>query len=358
MRRKQFISLVKQTFQEWGEDKASRLAAALAYYTVFSMPPLLLIAIAIAGRFFSAETAKAELTAQITELTGPRFADAVTALMDSASEPTGSLIAVVTGIVTLLLGASGVFSQLQDAMNTIWEVKPDPDRGVMGIVKARFFSFTMVLGIGFLLLVSLIVSALLEGLRAYVATLLPDTVIVLQVINIVTSFVIITLLFALIFKVVPDVEVAWSDVWIGAVVTALLFTIGKYGISVYLGRSSVASTYGAAGSLIIILLWIYYSAQILFLGAEFTQVYANRYGSRIVASEGAISLTPVARTPQDAGQPDQREQEETAVKTSDPYLTPAQMPPLPLQREMSTFHSYIVTALALVIGVWRWLRGR
>lgn len=281
MRFQDLKMLVTATFKEWSEDKAGRLAAALAYYTVFSLPPLLLIVLAILGRFF--ENAEARVTAQITGFIGSTGGEAIAAILENADDPADSVIASLIGFAVLLFGASGVFGQLQEAMNTIWDVPPQPNGGILEVVKDRFFSFTMVFGVGFLLLVSLVVSAALSSLNEFVNNILPGLLLLAQIINIVVSIGVITVLFALIFKVVPDVEVDWRDVWIGALVTAVLFTAGKWGISFYLSKSAPASSYGAAGSLIVILLWIYYSAQILFLGAEFTQVYANRFGSKIVA---------------------------------------------------------------------------
>jgi membrane protein len=298
MKAKDIIPLIKESFSDWSEDKASRLAAALAYYTVFSISPLLVIAIAIAGQVFGQEAAQNQIVGQIQGLVGRESAEAIQGMIENARRPSASLFAASVGVITLLLGASGVFGQLQDALNTIWEVMPRSDRGIMGTIKDRFFSFTMVLGVGFLLLVSLIISAALSALNNFMTGLLPGIEIVWQILNFIISFGVITVLFALIFKVVPDVEIAWGDVWIGALVTALLFTLGKFAIGLYLGNSAVTSTYGAAGALVVILLWVYYSAQILFLGAEFTQVYANKYGSRIVADKNAVPLTEEAREQQ------------------------------------------------------------
>ena len=281
MKFKDIKMLAIDTFKEWSEDKASRLAAALSYYTVFSLPPLLIILLAIAGRVF--EDAEVRVTAQITGLVGETGGEAITSILENASQPEDSLVATIIGVATLIFGASGVFGQLQEAMNKIWEVPPNPKGGIVETIKDRFFSFTMVFGVGFLLLVSLVVSAGLASIDEAINNLLPSLVILAQIINIVVSLAVITVMFALIFKVIPDVEVSWRDVWIGAFVTAALFTLGKWGISLYLSKSAPASSYGAAGSLIVILLWIYYSTQILFLGAEFTQVYANRFGSKIVA---------------------------------------------------------------------------
>ena len=291
MKPKEIFELLKETYNEWSEDKAARLAAALAYYTVFSLAPLLIIAIAVAGLVFGQEAARGQLDNQIQSLVGQQSAELIQTMVESASKPKSGIIATVIAIVTILFGASGLFGQLQDALNTIWEVEPKPDRGILGLIKDRFLSFTMVLGIGFLLLVSLIISALLSALNSYLTDLLPGSIYVLQILNFVISFGVITLLFAMIYKILPDVKIAWSDVWIGAAVTSLLFALGKFLIGLYLGNSSAGSAYGAAGSLVILLLWIYYSAQILLFGAEFTQVYAKKYGSWSASSEKTAPLT-------------------------------------------------------------------
>jgi membrane protein len=352
--------LVIQSFKEWSEDKASRLAASLAYYTIFSIPPLLIIILAITGQIF--DDAQARITAEINGFIGETGGEAVVAILDNASRPEGTIIATIVSVVVLFLGASGVFGQLQDALNTIWEVQADPNRGFLGTIKDRFFSFTMVLGTGFLLLVSLIISASLAALNEFITGIVPEAVILATIINFVVSFAIITFLFALIYKVVPDVKINWRDVWIGAAVTALLFTLGKWANIFYMERSAPASTYGAAGSLIIILLWVYYSAQILFLGAEFTQVYANRYGSRLVPERGAIPLEEAARLQQGMtrqAKPTRKPEVEREVLR--PLSSPVQAtavlhPPTVLQRSANQFHQTLVNILAVPTAVWRWLR--
>ncbi len=284
-------AFIKTIFQEWSEDQAARLAAALAYYTVFSIPPLLIIVLAIVGQFFDKNAARQQLMAQIAGLIGQQGAAFIQGLLVSASKPADTLVASVLSVITLLLGATGVFGELQSDLNMIWNVAPKPGRGLLGTIKDRFLSFTMILGIGFLLLVSLLVSTVLSALSNVLAANVAQASGIMELVNSLVSFGIITLLFALIFKVIPDVQIAWRDVWLGALVTAFLFVLGKFAIGLYLGRSSVASTYGAAGSLVIILIWIYYSAQILFLGAEFTQVYANRYGSQVRPRADAVPLS-------------------------------------------------------------------
>ncbi|MDX1416734.1 MAG: YihY/virulence factor BrkB family protein [Candidatus Promineifilaceae bacterium] len=282
--------LITQTVKEWQEDNASRLAAALSYYTIFSLPPLLVISLAIAGRLYDREAIEAQILTQASDLVGQTGSDAIGQILENASDPTLSSAAAIISLVMLLFGASGVFNQLQGAMDTIWDVAPKPGRGILGTLKDRFFSFTMVLAVGFLLLVSLIISTLLGAFSQYLSGLVPNATFLARILNFLFSFGGIALLFAFIFKVIPDVKIRWGDVWVGAVATAILFNIGKTAIGLYLGHSAPASAYGAAGSLIVLLLWVYYSAQILFLGAEFTQVYANRFGGKVVPDDGAVAL--------------------------------------------------------------------
>lgn len=295
MSSKVLFRLLKETFQEWQADKASRLAAALAYYTVFSLAPLLIMAIAIAGAIFGEEAAKGEIVGQIQGLVGTEGATVIETAIKNANQPEISGIASLISVGVLLFGASGVFAQLQDALNTIWNVKAKPNKGVINFVRKRILSFSAVLGIGFLLLVSLVISAGLSALNKYMGNLIPGADFLWQILNLAVSFGIVTLLFALMYKFLPDAKIKWGDVWIGAMITALLFTIGKFALGLYLGRGSFGSTYGAAGSLVIILAWVYYSAQILFFGAEFTQVYAREYGSKIIPDKHAMRVTDSER---------------------------------------------------------------
>lgn len=335
---KTFLSLMKETFDEWNRDKAPRLAAALAYYTAFSIAPLLIVVIAIAGLVFGQDAVRGQLDNQIQGLVGAQAAAAIQEMVAGANHPETGRLAALIGIVTLLLGAAGLFGQLQDALNTVWGVEPKPNQGIMATIRARLLSFTMVLGIGFLLLVSLVISAGLAAISAWMSGALPVSPVILEIINLVISIVVITALFAVIYKVLPDVKIAWNDVLLGALVTALLFTLGKFLIGLYLGQSSIASSYGAAGSFVVLLLWIYYSAQILLFGAEFTQVYARRYGSRIVPDTNARFISPEDLAQQ--GQPG------TALKTrTERGYQPANKqiaarqtkatPPLPPRRESS-----------------------
>ena len=296
---KAILDLLKETFSEWSKDKASRLSAALAYYTVFSLAPLLIIVIAIAGAVFGEEAARGEIVGQIQGLVGRDGAEFIETAIENANKPATGRFASIISIVVLLFGASGVFAELQDALNTVWEVQAKPERGLINVIRNRFLSFTMVLGVGFLLLVSLVASAALAATVNFFGHLLPPGLdFVWQLVNFIFAFGVTTVLFGLIYKVLPDVKIGWSDVWIGAAITSLLFSIGRYLLGQYLGNSSFSSTYGAAGSLVVVLAWVYYAAQILFFGAEFTQVYARRYGSQIVPDKNAIPLTEQARVQQ------------------------------------------------------------
>lgn len=288
--------VVKDAGSQWVSDKAPRLGAALAYYTVFSIAPLLVIAIAVAGLAFGREAAQGQVSQQVQHLVGKEGGEAVEAMVQSASDTGRGTVATVLGVVMLLVGAAGLFGQLQDALNTVWEVQPKPGRGVWGFVRDRFLSLSMVLGVAFLLLVSLVISAAL----AAVGGLFGDwqTGIIGQAVTAAVDVVVVSLLFALIFRFLPDAEVAWRDVWFGAVVTAVLFTIGKVLIGVYLGRAGVASSYGAAGSLAVLLIWLYYAAQIFLFGAELTKAYATHMGSRIKPKPHAEPVTPEARADQ------------------------------------------------------------
>ena len=288
------FSLLKQTASEWMEDDAPSLGAALAYYTVFSLAPLMTIAIAIAGFFFGKEAAQGQIFDELRGLLGKEGGKAVEEMVQSAgAQPTAGIVATIISVIILLFGASGVFGQLQASLNKMWGVKPKPGRGVLGMIKDRLLSFGFTLVVGFLLLVSLMLTAGVALMANWLGGLMPGSETLAQILNLGLSLVMITLLFAMIFKFLPDAKIAWRDVWIGAFLTALLFTIGKFALGIYLGKSGVASSYGAAGSLIVLLLWVYYSSQILFFGAEFTQVYANRFGSHVAPADNAV---PVGQT--------------------------------------------------------------
>lgn len=276
---KKYLELFKQTFKEFGEDKAPRLGAALAYYTIFSLAPLLLIAISIAGIVFGQEAARDQISGQLRNVMGATTAEAVEQMVVNAAKPKTGTVATIIGIITLLFGASGVFGQLKDALNTIWNVEPKKKSGVMGFIRERFLSMAMVAGVGFLLLVTLIVDAAISGMGGYIGARFPGGEAFFHVMQLVISFAVVTLLFAAIMRVLPDLKIAWKDVWLGAALTSILFVLGKFALGLYIGKTAVGSSFGAAGSLVVVLLWVYYSAQILFFGAEFTQVYARSYGS-------------------------------------------------------------------------------
>jgi membrane protein len=282
--------LIKDTANDWLDDEAPRLAASLAFYTLLSLAPLIVITVAIAGLALGPEAAKGQIAGELGAIVGSDAAKGVETVVANAKAPASGTLATVLGVLALCVGATGVFGELQYSLNRIWEVKAKPGRGIWGEVKDRFFSFTMVLGVAFLLLVSLVLSAALSAIGRSFANALPGGELVWQVVNFVFSFALITGLFALIYKVVPDAEIRWPDVWPGALVTALLFTLGKSLLGIYLGKASVGSAYGAAGSLVVLVVWVYYSAQILFLGAEFTQVYARRRGSEIKPTGKGIPL--------------------------------------------------------------------
>ncbi len=274
--------VTKITFQEWWYDDTFRLAASLAFYTLFSIAPVLLIVAGIASFFYARETAIDRITSEIQKLVGARGAKAIRDVMEASSGFGKSVWAILTGVVTLLLGASCVFSELQAALNKIWDVQANPKRGViLQLVLDRLRSFGIAIGVGFILIVSLVISAGISAAQGYMEGVsgMPAF---WQALNIIVSFLVIGALFAMIYKYLPDVQIRWKDVWIGAAVSAALFTSGKYLLGVYIGQTATASAFGAAGSLVILLIWVYYSALISFLGAEFTQVYARRYGVRIV----------------------------------------------------------------------------
>jgi membrane protein len=282
--------LLKETFSRWQEDNAARLAAALSFYTIFSLSPLLILLIGVVSLVWDPSAVEGQILGQIEALVGEQGADFVAGMMDRRGSGGGGVLGTVVGVVTLLLGATGALTQLKAAMNRVWNVTEAPVEGILAVIRSRVLSFAMVLAIGFFLLVSLVLNAALSALGGALEGLLPGSGALLWTLNTVLSLAVASLLFATIFKVLPDVEIAWRDVAVGAVVTAVLFTLGKFLLGLYLGRSGVASAYGAAGALVLILLWIYYSAQILFMGAEFTEVYARRYGSQITAlaeSDGA-----------------------------------------------------------------------
>jgi membrane protein len=288
---KNAFGIVKDTFRDFSDDKCTQMAAALSYYTVFSLPPLLLLILAIVGFFVDPADAQGRFMDQLTGLVGPQGGEAMRSMVEQSNHPKGGIMAVV-GVVTLIFGATGAFAQLQDALNTAWEVKPDPNAGgLKKFLSKRFLSFGMILVIAFMLLVSFVVSAMISAFGDLLNNYLGGAgEIVGQVVQIVIGLLVTWLLFAMMFKVLPDAKIGWKDVWVGAFVTAVLFTIGRVLIGLYLGKSESANAFGAAAALAIIFVWIYYAAIILFLGAEFTQVWTKRHGRRIEPEKGAIRI--------------------------------------------------------------------
>ena len=273
--------MFQETGKEWVDDGAARLGAALSYYTIFAIPPLLVIIIFIASLVFDEKMVQGALFGQVGGLIGEKGAEAIQSALTASNPQKQGMIASVLAVLMLIVTSTGLFIELQTALNRIWDVETKPGQGLKGFIKNRLISFAMIVAIGFLLVVSLVVSAAISILSEYFSTLVPGLDVLWTIINLALSLAVITALFAMVFKVLPDVKVAWRDVWIGAALTAFLFTAGKFLLGLYLGKNATVSAYGAAGSVVLILLWVYYSAQILFFGAEFTQVYANRYGTQL-----------------------------------------------------------------------------
>jgi membrane protein len=276
---KAIIGLLKETYKNWSGHQAPRLGASVAFYTLLSFAPLLVLIAAVIALVFSKQAAHKDLVDQARQMIGNRGATTVDSLLTNAQKPSSGILASIIAFVTLLFGASGVFMELRSALNTIWNAKPQGSTGWKGMIKDRLFSFGMVLSVGFLLLVSLLLSAALQFIGKFFGQVIPIPPAALEAINFLLSFLVITVLFALLFKFVPAVQIGWRDVLVGAVGTALLFTIGKGLLGLYLGKASVGSAYGAAGSLVAVIVWVYYSAQIFFFGAEFTRVYSDAFGT-------------------------------------------------------------------------------
>jgi membrane protein len=296
-------TIVRETVNDWLADNATRLSAALAFYTILSVAPLLVIVIAIAGWVFGTEAATRHLEEQARGFIGSAGADVLKTTVEHAKRPSEGIIATVIGVATLLFGASGVFGELQGAMNTVWNVKPKPGRGIWSKLRDRFVSFGMVLAVGFLLLVSLVVTSILTAIGGYLSGLVPGLPVLMHVANFLLSIAVVTVLFALIFKFLPDAEISWRDVWFGALVTAGLFTLGKYLIGLYLGHAGVATPFGAAGSLVAFVVWVYYSGLIVFFGAELTKVTARHFGRQIKPTENAM---PAKEAEEQKSEPEQR----------------------------------------------------
>jgi len=341
---KSIFELLRDAGQAWAQDKASLLAAAIAYYTVFSLAPLLVFSVAIAGFVFGEAAVEGQIVAQIEGVVGREAAVLIQSLIENAQQGAGGVLATTISTALLLLGASGVFNQLKAALNRIWGITLEPVKGLQGVLnlaRTRALGFAMVLFIGLLLVVALALNLFVATLGHYLVQLLPELGPLLRYVNLVVTPVIMVLLFAILFKTLPDAAVAWRDVWLGAGVTTLLFALGIYLISFYLRRSSAGSVYGAASSLIVLLLFIYYAAQILLYGAEFTKVYANRYGKRIKPANNAMFIVEryremEERTPAPETAVERWEGMETAV---------APPPPPPRQRQVA------VGLLGLAVGL-------
>jgi membrane protein len=294
MRAKELFPILKTTFNAWNRHEAPRLGAALAFYTILSLSPLVIIVAAVGGLIFSRSTAQTHILSQVQAMIGPEGGKAVQSMLANAQKPAAGILGTIVGLLSLLFGASGVFTELRSALNLIWEVKLEETSGIVGLLRERFFSFGMVLSIGFLLLVSLVLSTFLAAVGKFFGGFLPVPSSVLAVFNFLISYVGVTVLFGLIFRFVPEAKVRWRNVWPGALVTAMFFTIGKTLIGLYLGKSSVGSTYGAAGSVIVVIVWVYYSAQIFFFGAEFTHAYAEQELPAKQDASGAVARKTAA----------------------------------------------------------------
>jgi membrane protein len=284
--------LLRDTFKDWSDDNAPRLGAALSYYTVFALAPLLIIIISVAGLVLGTDAAQGRIIHELTGLLGSESAKMLQTMLAKSSEKSSGIIGTVVGSVTLLVGATAVMVELEAALDAVWRVKPKPGRGVLGAIRDRLLSLGLVLTIGFLMIVSLAASALLGAVGERLDQFFEGASVIGTVLTTSVSFLVIGAFFALIFKFLPKAKVAWRDVWVGAAVTSALFHVGKVAIGLYLGRASVSSTIGAAGSLAITLVLVYYTAQIVLLGAEFTRIYADRYGSTISPNREAVSLIP------------------------------------------------------------------
>jgi membrane protein len=297
------FALVKQTASDWSDDNASTLAGSLAYYAIISIAPLLLVVIAIAGFVFGEEAAHGAIMEEIGGFVGYESAETVQSMVESADRPRAGLFASIVGVVVLLFGATGVFGELQSSMNIIWEVAPKPGGGVWTWIRHRFLSLSMVFGIAFLLMISLLLSTGLAALGGYLSGFVPGSPIVWQVVGYVVSFGVVATLFAMIFKILPDAKVRWGDVWLGALMTAGLFQLGKFLVGIYIARADVASTYGAAGSVVVMVIWVFYSSQIFFFGAELTQAFARLRGQPIEPTAHAVAAPRAAQAAPHGAEP-------------------------------------------------------
>ncbi len=288
---KSFWSLLRETFNQWNEREPFNNSIIIAYYTIFSLPGLLVIIINVAGYFYDKKEVTSEITGQVGAMIGGDTASDVQAIIDKSTESKETVISSILGVATMLFGATGVFYQLQQILNKMWEVKPKPKQKFLKLVRDRVFSFGLILAVGFLLLVSLVISAGLSALSNWASGYISDTfTVIFKVADFIVSLGVVTLLFASIYKFLPDAKISWRDVWIGALMTSVLFVITKFALGLYFGKSDPGSTYGAAGSIILIMLWVSYAGIILLFGAEFTQVFANRYGKKVQPTDTAESI--------------------------------------------------------------------
>lgn len=282
-------SSLKESFSGFSDHKVTKLSASLAYYTTFSLGPLMIVIIFIAGRFFGEEAVQGQIYDQMKSFIGSNAAEQIQTIIKNAAISNKSGMAAIIGVITLLIGATTVFGEIQDSINSIWGVKAKPKAGIMKLVMTRLLSFGMIASLGFLLLVSLAVTAMVEAIGNRLKEIFPDVaVVLLYIVNLIITLGVITALFAIIFKVLPDIKIKWKAIWPGAIATAILFMIGKFLISVYIAKSNIGSTYGTAGSMVILIVWVYYSAMILYFGAEFTKAYALQKGVHIVPTEFAV----------------------------------------------------------------------
>jgi membrane protein len=287
-----FWTLLKETFRQWNEREPFNNSIIIAYYTIFSLPGLLVIIINVAGYFYDKKEVTSQITGQIQGTIGGDTASDVQSIIDKASENEGTVISSILGVATLLFGATGVFYQLQQILNKMWGVKPKPKQKILKLIRDRVFSFGLILAVGFLLLVSLVVSAGLSAASDWVSGYVSESFnIIFKVLDFVISLSVVTLLFASIYKFLPDAKISWRDVWVGALLTSVLFVIAKLALGLYFGKSDPGSTYGAAGSIILIMLWVSYAGLILLFGAEFTQVFANHYGKKVQPTDTAVSTS-------------------------------------------------------------------
>jgi len=317
---KRIWQVLKKSFKGFMDDRITKMSSSLAYYTIFSMAPLLIIIISMSGLFLGRDAAEGKIYAQLSNFIGPNTASQLQTMIHNASLTGKSKFAAIIGIITLVIGATTVFAEIQDTINYIWGIKPKPKKGWLNLLRNRFLSFSVVIGLAFLLLVSLTISAIIDGFSNSLKAHFPQiTVVALYVINTVITLIITTVIFGAIFKVLPDAKIKWKDVIAGAITTAILFMLAKFGISYYISKSNVGSTYGAAGSLVILLLWVYFSAMILYFGAEFTKAFTVKFGSQIYPVDYAVTTKTVEV---ETGKKTIQEKENTEVKTQEVQKEP------------------------------------